>query len=463
MPRAQLFGSFRRQQMLIVGLLALVACTDNAPTALSPTEIGLAAARLARGNGPTVKSTDPDTATIDTTLTVRVFGSGYDQGSRANWAFKGVVSDKIVTNSTVFVSSTELVANITIARNANLGSHDVIVTTAAGKPGIGTELFVVTLKTIGLGTLGGLSSMAWAINNLGAVVGESKDAAGQDRAFLWTKEGGMRNLGTLGGSTSRAYDINDAGQVVGTSINAIGQMRPFLWTEAEGMRDIGRPDGSYGGAYGINSYGDVAMEGRGGNVVWGAFYRSSLGVIDEINTINANPEDVNNSSQVVGYLSYTSATGATIQAVLWSRSVNGWEEKPLGFVSGAHSSEARGINDAGQVVGYSRSFDNGVQAIIWTAAEGMKLLPNLPRRRESRAWNISNSGDVVGSSQMSSGLGTATLWSPVPGGWKVIDLGGALYGSSLARGVNDVGQVVGVGVLVAGNSGHQQAILWEFR
>lgn len=452
----------RCPSLLLVGLLAFSACTDRVPTGPSPSATRLA--RLAGGNGPTVKSTDPDSATIDTTLNVRVFGSGYDQGSRANWAYKGVVSEKIVTNSTKFVSSTELVANITIARNANLGGHDVIVTTSAGKGGIGTELFVVTLKTIGLGTLGGLSSMAWAINNLGAVVGHSRNAAEQDRAFLWTKSGGMRDLGTLGGSTSRAYDINDAGQVVGTSINAIGQMRPFLWTEADGMRDIGRPDGSYGGAYGINSYGDVAMEGREGNMVLGAFYRSSVGVIDEINTVNAYPEDVNNSSQVVGYQSYTSATGATLQAVLWSRSANGWEEKALGFLAGAHSSEARAINDAGQVVGYSNSFENGVQAIIWTAAEGMRLLPNLGRRSSSsRAWNISNSGDVVGYIQMSGGVGRATLWSPVPGGWRVIDLSGAFYGSSVARGVNDVGQVVGVGVLVPGNSGHQQAVLWEFR
>ena len=76
---------------------------------------------LRGGGGPTVKSTDPDSATVDTMLNVRVLGSGYDQGSRANWAFKGIVSDKIVTNSTQFVSSTELIANITISARRELG------------------------------------------------------------------------------------------------------------------------------------------------------------------------------------------------------------------------------------------------------------------------------------------------------------------------------------------------------
>lgn len=461
MTRVPFFGWFRRCHVLFLGFLAFSACTDN-PTPSGPSPAGIAMAKSG-GNGPTVKATDPDTATIDSTLNVRVFGSGFDVGSRADWAFKGVVSEKIVTNSTVFVSSTELLANITIARNANLGSHDVIVTTSSGKGGIGTELFVVTLKTTGLGTLGGLTSFAWAVNNHGQVVGQSRDAANQDRAFLWTREGGMRDLGTVGGSTSRAYDINDAGQVVGVSTDAIGRPRPFLWTEAEGMRDIGRPDDSFGGAYGISSYGEIAMKGPGQTLVWGAFYRSSLGVMDEINTINADPEDVNNSSQVVGYLSYTSATGATSQAVLWFRSANGWEEKPLGFLSGGYNSDARAINDAGQVVGYSRSSENGIQAIIWTAADGMKALPNLPRRNESRAWNISNTGDIVGSTQTRGGQSRATLWSPIPGGWQVTDLAGALYGSSFATGVNEVGQIVGGGVLSASNSSYQQAVLWEFR
>ena len=441
--------------MLIATLMVFTACIDRTPTETSRNEI-VPMARMAAGwSGPTVKSTDPDSATVDTTLTVRVFGSGYDQGSRADWAFKGVVSEKIVTNSTQFVSSTELVANITIARNANLGSHDVIVTTAAGKPGIGTELFVVTLKTTGLGTLGGLASQATAINNVGQVVGNSLDAAGQQRAFLWTKAGGMRDLGTLGGSTAQAYDINDAGQVVGRSLNASGVTRSFLWTEADGMRDIGPADGSYGGAYGINGNGDVVMEGRGGDVVLRVLYRS-FGVVADINTTAAYPHDVNNSSQVVGY------TGSNTQAILWSRSASGWEERLLGFLSAGYYSYAEGINDAGQVVGLGRT-SQGYAAFIWTAAGGMKELPNLPRRRQSRAHGISNSGDVVGWSQTSSGQTRAILWSPVPGGWKVTDLAGELQEGSWAAVVNDVGQVVGAGKLKAPNATGQQAMLWEFR
>src|SRR5256885_7325991 len=115
-------------RLLIVGLLALSACRGDAPSS------ALLAPRIthAASGGVTVKSTSPDTATVDSTLDVHVFGTGFDPGSRANWAIKGVVSPKVVTNSMRFVSSTELVANITIAPDAPLASYDVIVTASSG-------------------------------------------------------------------------------------------------------------------------------------------------------------------------------------------------------------------------------------------------------------------------------------------------------------------------------------------
>jgi TolB protein len=96
--------------------------------------------------GPTVSSTNPGEAPQDTTLDVRVLGSGFDQGSRAEWAIAGVPSPKVVTNSTRFVSSKELVANIRIALDADTVLYDVLVTTSRGKKGIGTELFKVKAK-----------------------------------------------------------------------------------------------------------------------------------------------------------------------------------------------------------------------------------------------------------------------------------------------------------------------------
>lgn len=96
-----------------------------------------------------VSATNPDSATQDTTLEVTVSGSGFDQGSVAEWAIAGVPSAKVHTNATMYVSSKRLIANITIAADADTGLYDVIVTASTGKKGIGSELFAIKQKGVG--------------------------------------------------------------------------------------------------------------------------------------------------------------------------------------------------------------------------------------------------------------------------------------------------------------------------
>ena len=127
----------------LVTLLALAGCLAESPT--SPPTQG---PRFARGggDGPTVRSTEPDSGLRNTTLDVRVLGSGFDNGTEAIWAIAGDTTfavTKVKTNSTRFVKSGELVANITIAADAPLALYDVVVITLAGKKGIGVEKFAV--------------------------------------------------------------------------------------------------------------------------------------------------------------------------------------------------------------------------------------------------------------------------------------------------------------------------------
>ena len=72
-----------------------------------------------------------------------------------------------------------------------------------------------------LGTLGGTTSYATAINDRGQVVGNSPTIAGVTHAFLYG-DGAMTDLGTLGGTTSYATAINDRGQVVGSAETTTG-------------------------------------------------------------------------------------------------------------------------------------------------------------------------------------------------------------------------------------------------
>ncbi|MCL4747804.1 MAG: DUF3466 family protein, partial [Burkholderiaceae bacterium] len=87
-----------------------------------------------------------------------------------------------------------------------------------------------------LGTFGGTNSSASAINGAGQIVGWADYAApaSSHGAFLW-QNGVMLDLGGLGGNGAAAVGINNIGQVVGSSSYANGNGAGFLWTETDGM------------------------------------------------------------------------------------------------------------------------------------------------------------------------------------------------------------------------------------
>ena len=112
---------------------------------------------------------------------------------------------------------------------------------------------------------------------------------------------------------------------------------------------------------------------------------------------------------------------------------------------GGPDSFANGINDLGQVVGYSRvnHTNFSTAATLWN--NGSKIgLPSLDGYH-SAAYSINNAGQIVGYSEVLPRFGDplnhATLWSA--GG--ITDLGTAdsNYQQSYAYGINNAGQAVG--------------------
>ncbi len=93
----------------------------------------------------------------------------------------------------------------------------------------------------------GQSSGATGINNLGQIAGWAEVNGyadmdyhyGHNHAFLYSAGGPMQDLGTLGGLSSCAYGINDSGQVVGYATNAAGYSHAFLFTGSGPMQDLG--------------------------------------------------------------------------------------------------------------------------------------------------------------------------------------------------------------------------------
>ncbi|HYC32171.1 MAG TPA: hypothetical protein VEB59_07745, partial [Gemmatimonadales bacterium] len=243
--------------------------------------------KAAPSTDPVVSSADPAEAERDTTLDVRVLGSGFDAGSRAEFLLDGVPVPSMTTNLTTYRSSRELVANVTIAASAVPERYDIQVTTSRDKKAIGTEKLQV-LDVLDLGSLGGNSSRAKAINSLGQVTGHATRSDGVSVPFVWA-DGAMQELPTASGwAYALAKDINDAGIVVGVG-NDGSRTLPLRWTPAGGtwtmevLPTLPGYEGGNGHPLAINDAGDIAgyvsAPGLPGRVaLWhaGAVYRVNL-------------------------------------------------------------------------------------------------------------------------------------------------------------------------------------------
>lgn len=293
-----------------------------------------------------------------------------------------------------------------------------------------------------LGTFGGTESVGYGINDAHQVAGWSRDAQQNFRAFRWTdlsNDGGagageVIDLGTLGGDSSGAYAINTAGQVAGQA-DRIVQIGPielsypsaFLWTDLNSnnasdpgeMINLGTLTGvdqhrSY--AFGLNDHGAVVGSSQSTADLnpQHAFYwqdtnnnyASDPGEMIDLGTLGGATSialDVNDNRQVVGSSHDGSITMATMWRDTGSDGLDQGDILGLGTLGGGFS-EAKSINNIGQVVGYSEtglSGDNSQHAFIYREPSlGMQDLNDLIDPASGwtlqQAWEINDRGSIVG-------------------------------------------------------------------
>lgn len=257
-------------------------------------------------------------------------------------------------------------------------------------------LYVPSSGIIDLGTLGGRFSSGAAINASDEVTGFSAvegDAA--VHAFLYTPSSGMKDLGTLGGSDSRGLGINANGEVVGyLTLPNTNVTHAFLYSGGT-MKDLGSVRGGSSTALAINDSGDV--------ILWsnGAYFLYSSGKTTELNIPDGAPLAINGFDQISGYF----IVGGVRHAVFYS--------------GGTMTDLGAGTNSYG--------------------------------------WSINNFNQIVGTADTgpflyTPGIGAVQLYSLLP---PVCEGGicfpwGAVWGPGVdhdaAYGVNDAGQVTGIGV-----------------
>jgi uncharacterized membrane protein len=385
-----------------IALLALVLGACSAPSIDAPLVSPTAPAAARAPVGPAVTSTSPSFGKRGTTVDVRVLGSGFTVGAQATWLLRGVADPaRVRTNSTTYVSSTELVANITIASDADLALWDVQVALAGGKNGVGTESFEVTTA-----------------EPLGPVV--------------------------------YVNAMNDAGQIVGgTSSSAL------IYDDAFGMLTLGAGQG-----WGIDPLGTMVLGRDGSNVVtaWVRQGTTSTYVAERLpgitgsiggNAVTA-ARDATGALLVGGWQTMPGKKGTSglNRPVRWRHDGTWSAPTPLVLPSGATTGSARGINRLGQIVGRLDSSDLGA---VWDD-------PATPVRLDGLPDAINSAGTFI----VGARGGQPAYWTrSASGAWTTVgtvlpSLGGTCGGEAI--GLNDDGIVVGKSCDTRGNL---QATLWR--
>lgn len=444
---------------------AAIACTDDPPTA--PAAPTVAFANASGGPSPKVSSTDPSSGPRSSTLFVRVLGSGFTQGTRAIWALKGDTTyavTKVKTNSTSFVSSGELVANITIQSDASLSLYDVVALTTDGKKGIGIECFTVTIMAItDLGTLGGTESDTYSLNTPSAgnrllIVGKSQDKAGTEHAAYWYVDlaTGARQAGALPAPTgdvrSWAAGVNQSGAIVGASAATVGgNSVPVLWASGSWSPTfLNMNGGTYGSTTRINGAGQILGQIGGLSVAYVALWEgTTLTALDGFGGNNSQAFGMSSAGVVVGMSRYPGGGPGSDRAFIWTTPGPMIQLPDAGYTS----SWALAINDAGVIVGSVWSSITGNRAVRWLppATVGGVYTMEEFGLVNSRAWDINNAGEIVGQYQTGSYI-HAFYW--INGRTK--DLPDLVHNSG-ARAINENGEVVGWSRLP---NNYLHAVLW---
>jgi len=341
-----------------------------------------------------------------------------------------------------------------------------------------------------LGTEGTVNlGCAMSVNNQGwtEVMAQNLTAGQQDNIFgqllsgrAFIDVGGFKtDLGTLGGSnTSMNWgQINDVGQVVGFSETSVADPNgedvcgfgthvkclPFLW-QSSVMSALPTLGGNNGEASGINNHGQIVGFAETAAVDSGCspnLIRSPVmwknGKPQALPTVDKDPDGmangINDQGQIVGF---TGTCGAALHAVSWEgNTVTALPDFGTGAI-------AQFINGPGQIAGIVGSADNTTQyGALWQNGE-LTSLGLLPGDFGGLASGINNRGQIVGSNFDSNfSWSHGFLWE----NGVMIDLNTLIPASAnlyvtMANEINERGQISGMAIVISGpDAGNIHAFL----
>lgn len=264
---------------------------------------------------------------------------------------------------------------------------------------------------VDLGSFGGNGARAFSVSRCGHVAGWAATKDGVPHAFFY--DGSLHDLGTLGGADSYGNVINTCGKVAGWAATAGGQWHAF-YHDGAAMRDLGTFGGSSSFALAANNVGQAAGYAYGPGDAWyhAFLYDARTGApIQDLGSLSQSSlaQDINDAGQVVGY---SRATGGDLRAFRF----DGGTMQDLGLPPGAQGSEARAINAGGWTVGYVYYPDGRQIAFLHDGTTLRELGTLVAGGRFSDAVAINRAGLVVGSSvAAASSSEHATAWTAAYG------------------------------------------------
>jgi len=316
---------------------------------------------------------------------------------------------------------------------------------AAAAPAAAATTYTIT----DLGSLGGGVTRGLAINASGQVTGDSvssqlvqvpcppqrygqpkKCFTNPDDAFEWSN-GTMTDLGTLGGNFSQGVAINRSGEVVGSSSGKSSGTGGAFLSNGHGMHQLSAP----AFAYGINDSGQIAGQCR--NSMFLQAYPCVVGSNGAITALQESNPDIeclyintiigpnipaavaiNNNGQILGNC-FNSAGGI---ALVWTN------DTPTVLPTlGGVASSGTAINNLGQVVGTSETSTGAEDGFLWSNGTMTDLGSNFSPTA------VNGSGVIVGGQFVYNGT-LQNLNTLIPQG--------SGYQIQSATGINDNGQIV---------------------
>ena len=224
----------------------------------------------------------------------------------------------------------------------------------------------------------------------------------------------VADLGTLGGTYSLGLGINEIDEVTGLAYgidNSVSQS--FMHGTTGIAQSLGLLlGGSYSQSTDINNFHDVTGQASlPFDLAYHAFVWNAqphdLGTLDLVAGTGASlGAGINDSQQVVGYS--TVKGGTTVHAVVWTKGATNWNINDIGTldqVAGTGNSQANGLNETGQVTGYSTVPGKPDQhAVVWTKGLSNWTATDLGTLggTYSTGFAINSNGEVTGSATTAS-------------------------------------------------------------